>query len=87
MLMWGGSANDFVVAVLGTKLSFNVGNPNTTVTSSGDVVTGEWVHVAAVRDTTASTISLFVNGVLDGRLNHSNRESLTANPLLVIGGE
>jgi hypothetical protein len=81
----GGSANDFVVAVLGTKLSFNVGNPNTTITSSGDVVTGEWVHVVAVRDTTAGTISLFVNGVLDGRLNHPNRESLTANPLLVIG--
>jgi hypothetical protein len=81
----GGSANDFVVAVLGTKLSFNVGNPNTTITSSGDVVTGEWVHVAAVRDITAGTISLFVNGALDGWLNHSNRESLTANPLLVIG--
>jgi len=81
----GGSANDFVVAVLGTKLSFNVGNPNTTVTSSGDVVTGEWVHVAAVRDITAGTISLFVNGTLDGRLNHSNRESLSANPMLFIG--
>ena len=81
----GGSANDFVVAVLGTKLSFNVGNPNTTVTSSGDVVTGEWVHVAAVRDITAGTISLFVNGALDGRLNHSNRESLTANAMLFIG--
>ncbi|MHC4499649.1 MAG: LamG-like jellyroll fold domain-containing protein, partial [Planctomycetota bacterium] len=87
-LFWadvGGSSNDFVVAVLGTKLSFNVGNPNTTVTSSGDVVTGDWVHVAAVRDITAGTISLFVNGALDGRLNHSNRESLTANAMLFIG--
>ena len=88
-LFWsdvGGSANDFVVAVLGSKLSFNVGNPNTTVTSGGNIVTVEWVHVAAVRDVAASAISVYINGTLDTRINHTNGESLTRNPLVVIGG-
>ena len=74
-LFWsdvGGSANDFVVAVLGSKLSFNVGNPNTTVTSGGNIVTVEWVHVAAVRDVAASAISVYINGTLDTRINHTN---------------
>jgi hypothetical protein len=44
----GGTANDLVVAVLGTKLSFFCGNPDTSVNSNGDIVTGEWVHIASV---------------------------------------
>jgi len=82
----GGSANDFTVAVLDTKFSFNVGNPNTTVNSIGDIVTDEWVHVAAVREVAPPAISLYINGTLDNRIDHTNGESLTANPLLVIGG-
>jgi hypothetical protein len=88
-LFWsdvGGSANDFVVAVLGTKLSFNVGNPNTTVISNGDIVTDEWVHVAAVRDVAAPAIGVYINGTLDNRINHPNGDSLDRQPLLVIGG-
>jgi len=87
-LFWsdvGGVANDFVVAVLGTKFSFFVGNPDTSVNSSGDIVTGEWVHVAAVRDTTAGINSIYINGVLDNTVAHSNTGPLNAQAVLAIG--
>ncbi|HPC97192.1 MAG TPA: discoidin domain-containing protein, partial [Sedimentisphaerales bacterium] len=87
-LFWSdvaGVANDFVVAVLGTKLSFFNGNPDTSVNSNGDIVTGEWVHIAAVRDTTARTISVYIDGALDNRVSHSNTGPLDAQPNLAIG--
>ena len=87
-LFWsdvGGVANDFVIAILGTKFSFFAGNPDTSVTSNGDVVTGEWIHVAAVRDTGAGTISVYLDGALDNSINHSNTGPLDAQQVFVIG--
>ncbi|HOV77540.1 MAG TPA: LamG domain-containing protein, partial [Sedimentisphaerales bacterium] len=87
-LFWsdvGGTANDFVAAVLGTKFSFFAGNPDTSVISRGDIVTGEWVHIAAVRNTTARTISVYLNGEFDNSVAHSNTAALNANNNLVIG--
>ena len=87
-LFWSdvaGTANDFVMAVLGTKLSFFCGNPDTSVNSDGDIVTGEWVHVAGVRDITAGTISVFIDGVLDNSVAHSNTGALDAQELFVVG--
>ncbi len=88
-LFWsdvGGVANDFVVAVLGTKLSFFNGNPDISVNSRADVVTGEWMHIAAVRDTTARTISVYIDGKLDNTVAHSNTGPLDAQAVLAIGG-
>ncbi len=87
-LFWsdvGGTANDFVMAVLGTKLSFFNGNPDGSVNSNGDIVTGEWVHVAGVRDTAAGTISVFIDGLLDNTVTHTNTGPLDAQDLLVVG--
>jgi hypothetical protein len=87
-LFWAdvsGTANDFVVAVLGTKLSFFAGNPDTSVNSNGDIVTGEWMHIAAVRNTKASTISVYIDGKLDNSVSHSNTAALDAQPLMDIG--
>ncbi len=87
-LFWsdvGGVANDFVVAVLGTKLSFFNGNPDISVNSRADVVTGEWMHIAAVRDTTARTISVYIDGKLDNTVTHSNTGPLDAQAVLAIG--
>ncbi|MHC4519461.1 MAG: LamG-like jellyroll fold domain-containing protein, partial [Planctomycetota bacterium] len=87
-LFWsdvGGVSDDFVIAVLGTKFSFFVGNPDVSVTSNGDIVTGEWIHVAAVRDTGAGVNSIYLNGTLDNSINHSNAGPVDAQPLFVIG--
>ncbi len=87
-LFWSdvaGTANDLVVAVLGNKLSFFVGNPDTSVTSNGDVVTGEWVYIAVVRNITAQTLGVYIDGKLDKSISHSNTASLNANPNFVIG--
>ncbi|HSW02430.1 MAG TPA: LamG-like jellyroll fold domain-containing protein [Sedimentisphaerales bacterium] len=87
-LFWsdvGGTANDFVAAVLGTKFSFFAGNPDISVISRGDMVTGEWVHIAAVRNTVARTISVYLNGAPDNSVAHSNTAALNANNNFVIG--
>ncbi len=80
-----GVANDYVFAALGTKLSFFCGNPDTSVNSNGDIVTGQWVHIAGVRDTKAKTISVYINGKLDNSVSHSNVASLNGNPNMAIG--
>ena len=81
-----GVANDYVVAALGTKLSFFCGNPDTSVNSNGDIVTGKWVHIAAVRDTKARTISIYINGKLDNTVSHTNVAALNAQQVMAIGG-
>lgn len=81
-----GTANDFVFALLEKKLSFFCGNPDTSVNSDNDVVTGDWVHVAGVRDVKAGTISVYINGKKDKSVVHSNKGSLNALPTIAIGG-
>jgi hypothetical protein len=81
-----GVANDFVVAALGAKLSFFCGNPDLSVNSNGDIVTGDWMHIAAVRDTQARTISVYIDGKLDNSIAHSNVGALNAQTVFVVGG-
>ena len=60
-LIWSdvaGVANDFILAVLGTKLSFFCGNPDLSANSDRDVVTGEWVHVTATRSAQEGKIGI-----------------------------
>jgi len=88
-LIWsdvGGVANDFVLALLTKKLSFFVGNPDQSVTSDGEVVTGDWVHVAVTRNTATGENAIYINGKMDKSIIHGNKGSLTALPTLAIGG-
>ena len=88
-LIWsdvGGTANDFLLAVLGTKLSFFCGNPDTSVNSDKDIVTGQWVHVAATRNAQDGQISIYINGQNENTINHSNNGPLNANDIIAIGG-
>lgn len=80
----GGTSDDFSLAVFNTRLSLGVGNPRTSVTSENDVVTGEWVHVAGVRDVGAGTIRVYIDGALEGSLGHPNTSPLNKNPLITI---
>ncbi len=80
-----GVANDFVIAALGTKLSFFCGNPDLSVNSNADLVTGEWMHIAAVRDVQAKTIAIYIDGKLDNSVPHANVGPLNAQANFVIG--
>jgi len=87
-LFWAdveGTDNDLVIGVLGTKLSFFGGNPDTSVNSNGDIVTGEWVHIAAVRNIEARTLSVYINGQLDNNVSYSNTAPLDAQSIMVVG--
>ena len=88
-LIWSdvaGVANDFILAVLGTKLSFFCGNPDTSVNSDTDIVTGQWVHVVATRSAQDRQISIYINGQLEKTIAHSNSGPLNALDTIAIGG-
>jgi hypothetical protein len=88
-LIWsdvGGVANDFILAVLGTKLSFFCGNPDLSVNSDKDVVTGQWVHVAAVRNLQDRQISIFIDGEHENTIDHANSNPLNAHDVIAVGG-
>lgn len=88
-LIWsdvGGVANDFILAVLGTQLSFFCGNPDTSVNSDADVVTGEWVHVAATRSAKQGKIAIYIDGKNEKTIDHANKGPLDALPTIAIGG-
>ncbi|HGJ67473.1 TPA: LamG domain-containing protein [bacterium] len=88
-LFWsdiGGVANDFILAVLGKKLSFFCGNPDTSVNSDKEIVTGDWVHVAGVRSVTDQKISIYINGKFENSIEYLNEGSLNAQPRIHIGG-
>jgi hypothetical protein len=88
-LIWSdvsGDANDFILAVLGTKLAAATGPSTNDLTSIGDVVTGQWVHVAMVRTRSTGKVELYINGMLDRTtLISSSTGSLTANSRILIG--
>jgi hypothetical protein len=64
-----GVRDDFGVAILNNRLAFGTGNVETTVIGSTPLNTGEWIHVAAVREQATGTIRIYVNGVLEGSLS------------------
>lgn len=87
-LVWsdvGGVANDFIMAVLGTKLSFFCGNPDLSANSEKDIVTGDWIHIAAVRSATDQKMSIYIDGKEEKSMDHANQNPLDAQALLAVG--
>ena len=88
-LIWsdvGGVANDFILAVLGTKLSFFCGNPDLSVNSDTDIVTGEWVHVASTRSAQDQEIGIYIDGQQEKTIAHTNTGPLNALDTIAVGG-
>jgi hypothetical protein len=88
-LIWSdvsGVANDFILAILDTKLSFFCGNPDLSANSDRDVVTGEWVHVTATRSAQEGKISIYINGEHEKTLDHANNGPLDALDTIAVGG-
>jgi hypothetical protein len=89
-LIWSdvaGDFNDFILAVLGTKLASAIGPSTQDITSIGDVVTlaGQWVHVAVTRVRSSGQVKLYINGMLDRTSISSSTGSLTAYHEILIG--
>jgi len=86
-LIWSdvsGVADDFLIAVLGTKASFFIGDADPSINTEADIVTGEWVHVAGVRNATDGEIAIYIDGKLD--ISAPGYDTpLVANPIIAIG--
>jgi hypothetical protein len=61
----GGATGDFGVALVGNKVGFGVGNPDTTLTSFGVVNNGIWHQVVATRDSGNGRMTLYIDGKWD----------------------
>ncbi len=79
----GGVNNDFGISQVGTKIAFGTGNPDTSILSTSNVNTGNWVQFAAVRN--GSTLSLWINGVLENTINTGNSGALATPPNIIFG--
>ena len=87
-LIWsdvGGTANDFVLAVLNNKMSWFTGNPDSSLNGSITVTTGNWIYITAVKNGSASTKQLYINAVSEGSTS-SSANILNANSTIAIGG-
>jgi len=82
--------NDFGTAITGPYFAFGLGNPDTTIHSTDQVTSGEWVQVAAVRklrtDQGDSEMRIYVNGVLQETRVHKNPSPMNAPQLITVGG-
>lgn len=60
-----GVQNDFGVALVGTKIGFGVGNPDSTLLSTSSVNDGNWHHVVATRNNISGALQIYLDGVLN----------------------
>ncbi|MDM8564109.1 PA14 domain-containing protein [Candidatus Halobeggiatoa sp. HSG11] len=79
----GGVANDFVLAVLGDKLSFWDGNANMNITGTTNITDSNWHHVAVTR-ASGGSMTLYVDGSSNGSAN-AGTGALTDNSVIHIG--
>ena len=61
----GGTTGDFGLALVGNKIGFGVGNPDTTLTSVKTVNDNQWHQITATRDAGSGAMALYVDGRLD----------------------
>jgi hypothetical protein len=81
----GVQVDDFASATLNSKFVMSIGGPDTAATSTSDVTTNHWVHVAATRTRATGIVLVFVNGVVEGSAV-ANNHSLGASTTINIGG-
>jgi hypothetical protein len=77
--------DDFAAGLLNDKFVMSVGGPDTAATSTSDVVTGKWVHIAATRTKANGIVLVYVNGVLEGSAV-GNAHTLAEAPTVSIAG-
>ena len=60
-----GVVDDFGTSLLGNKVAFGVGNPDTTIISTSAINDSTWHHVAATRSASTGLMQLYVDGVME----------------------
>ena len=80
-----GAQADFGTSLLGGKVAFGVGNPDTTVISTTSVNDGQWHHVAATRANGSGVMNLYIDGALQGTTINGPTGSRTAPTALAMG--
>lgn len=80
----GGTTGDFGVALVGNKVGFGIGNPDTTLNSVKAVNDNLWHQVVATRDAGSGTMTLYIDGKLDATTN-GPAGSRTSSPALRLG--
>ncbi len=63
-----GVTGDFGVALVGAKVGFGVGNPDTTLSSVKSINNGTWHQVAVTRDAGSGVMSIYIDGAFDSSL-------------------
>jgi hypothetical protein len=63
-----GTTGDFGVALVGAKVGFGVGNPDTTLTSVKSINDNVWHQVAVTRDAGSGLMTLCIDGKFDSSL-------------------
>ena len=59
-----GGVDDFGLTLVGSYAGFGVGNPDTTITTSGVINDGTWHHVTATREAASGQMRLYLDGTL-----------------------
>ncbi|HEY4414803.1 MAG TPA: LamG-like jellyroll fold domain-containing protein [Verrucomicrobiae bacterium] len=79
-----GTQNDFGVALVGSKIGFGVGNPDTTLTSIKLINNNLWHQVIVTRNAGSGLMSIFIDGAFDSSTT-GPAGARTAPPSLRIG--
>jgi hypothetical protein len=79
----GGTTNDFGVALVGGKVGFGVGNPDTTLTSVKSINDNNWHQIAVTRDAGNGAMRLYIDGVLDNSLTGPTGARATPSSLRI----
>ncbi len=79
-----GTTGDLGVALVGNKIGFGIGNPDTTLTSSKSVNDNGWHQVIATRNAGNGLMSLYIDGQFDSSLTGPTGVR-TNSPALRIG--
>ncbi len=78
-----GVTSDFGVSLLGDRIAFGVGAPDTTLLSGPIATNGGWTHVAATRSSDSGGMRLFINGNLAAETTGPTGPRLAASELSI----
>ena len=79
-----GVVDDFGTALLGSKASFGIGNPDTTISSTKDINDNLWHQITVTRIRDSGDMKLYVDGILEAT-GKGNTNSLTSPSWIGIG--
>ncbi len=79
-----GTTGDFGVALVGTKIGFGIGNPDTTLSSVKAINNNSWHQVAVTRSASSGVMTIYIDGAFDSTMT-GPAGVRTNSPALRIG--